>query len=159
MKKIIISPYSRKLRSFTKETQTKVNPKNFPYWKEVVSSLQLKGYHVIQVGIDGEEPVGANEIKFNLKLKDLKLLLLDCDTWASVDNFFNHFATFYNKKGVVVWGRSDPNIYGYSQNINLLKDRKYLRSNQFELWEQDEFNIDSFVSPDAVVSAIESLSF
>lgn len=154
--KIIISPYSKKLRKFTAGEPDRVNPKNYPYWKEVVSILKDKGIYVIQVGINGEDLIGANETRFNLKLNELKILLLDCDAWASVDNFFNHFATFYKKKGVVVWGRSDPNIYGYSENINLLKDRKYLRSNQFHLWEQDEFNIDAFVSPDIVVSAIQS---
>lgn len=158
MKKIIISPYSRKLRKKDPSYLDRINPKNYPYWKEVVSILKNKGYHVIQVGVHGEELIGANEVKFNLTLKELKDLLYSCDGWASVDNFFNHFATFYKKKGVVVWGRSDPNIYGYAENINLLKDRKNLRADQFGLWEDDVFIESVFDNPEKVVSAIESLN-
>lgn len=157
MKKIIISPYSKKLRKFTPNEPDRVNPKNYPYWKEVVSLLKDKGFYVVQVGTTGEELIGANEVKFDLKIKDLTVLLAGCSTWASVDNFFNHFATYYKKKGVVAWGRSDPDIFGYADNINLLKDRACLRKNQFELWEQDEYREDVFVSPDLVVSAIEYL--
>lgn len=157
MKKILISPYSRKLRKFKENEVDKINPKNYPYWKEVVSELKLQGYYVIQVGVFGENLIGANEVKFNLKLKDLKELLLQSDGWISVDNFFNHFATYYKKRGVVIFGKSDPNIFGYSQNINLLKDRKYLRKNQFDLWEQDDFKEEVFISSNIVVSSIQSI--
>ena len=34
---------------------------------------------------------------------------------------------------------SDKNIFGYPQNINLLKNKKYLRKNQFDTWEAEEF--------------------
>jgi len=157
MKKVLISPYSKKLRKFSLNDNDKVNPKNYPYWKEVVTKLRDKNIYVIQVGVSGEDPVGADEIKFDLKLNDLKNLLLEASTWISVDNFFNHFATFYNKKGIVIWSRSDPLIFGYKQNINLLKDVKYLRDNQFQLWEQDEFCLEAFVDTDIVISAIESI--
>lgn len=157
MKKVIISPYSKKLRKFIPNEPDRINPKNYPYWKEVVSTLKNSGVYVIQVGVSGEEVIGANETRFNLKLNELKTLLMDCDAWASVDNFFNHFATFYKKKGVVVWSMSDPNMFGYLENTNLLKDRSYLRANQFRLWEQEEFNADAFVSHDIVVSAIQSI--
>lgn len=148
MKTIIISPFSRNLRS------GKTNPKNFPYWEEVVKNLRLKGYRIIQIGSTGEPSIGADEVKYGLKLKELKKLLDESDGFASVDNFFNHFATFYGKRGVVVFGRSDPKIFGYEQNINLLKHRACLRKNQFDLWENDEFRADVFVSADEVVEAI-----
>ena len=159
MKKILISPYSRRLRKFNPTDPDKVNPKNYPYWKEVVSKLKEKGYYVIQIGTSGEELIDANETRFNLKLNDLKELLLSSDCWASVDNFFNHFATYYKKRGVVVFGLSDPNIFGYPENINLLKDRKLLRKHQFELWEQVDFDKNVFVDPEVVVSSIERLVF
>jgi ADP-heptose:LPS heptosyltransferase len=158
MKKIIISPYSKKPRKTKPTDPDKINPKNYPFWNLVVVKLKAKGYHVIQVGVAGEEPIGANEIKSNLSIKDLKELLMSCSTWASVDNFFNHFATYYGKKGVVIFGRSDPEIYGYAQNINLLKDRSCLRVDQFGLWESDEFRRDVFVDSDIVIDAIEKLS-
>ena len=151
MKTVIISPFSKLLRNNER------NPKNYPFWKDVVGLLKEKGIHIIQIGVLGEEQIGAHEVKLNLKLKELETLLDKSDTFVSVDNFFNHFASYYGKKGVVIFSRSDPNIFGYSQNINLLKDRKHLRSNQFELWEQDSFNLDAFIDPISVVQAIESL--
>lgn len=158
MKRIIISPYSKKLRKLKASDPDKTNPKNYPFWKLVVAKLKTKGYHVIQVGVAGEESIGATEVKLNLSLKELTELLMTCDTWASVDNFFNHFATYNGKRGVVVFGRSDPEIYGYAENINLLKDRSCLRMDQFGLWESDEFRRDVFVDSDVVVEAIEKLS-
>lgn len=155
MKKIIISPYSKRLRKFSVNDPDKTNPKNYPYWKEVVLLLKNKGFYIIQIGVPGEDLIGADEVKFNLNIKDLISLLSECSTWICVDNFFNHFATYYKKRGVVIFSRSDPLIFGYLQNINLLKDRKYLRKNQFELWEQDEFNKDAFVSPEEVARSVE----
>ena len=51
---------------------------------------------------------------------------------------------------------SDPVIFGHPENVNLLKDRKYLREKQFWLWEQCEFNADAFVTSDVVLEALES---
>lgn len=159
MKKVIISPYSRQLRKFNLNDIDRINPKNYPYWKDVISQLRSKNYYVIQVGVSGEGLLGANEERFNLSLKDLRELLLSANGWASVDNFFNHFATYYKKKGVVIFGHSDPKIYGYAENINLLKDRSYLRKDQFCLWEQDTFDENCFVAPEVVVSAIQNIAF
>jgi hypothetical protein len=46
--KIIIHPWSRKLRNGNK------NPKDYPYWKELVKEL-VKEHELIQVGEEGEE--------------------------------------------------------------------------------------------------------
>ena len=45
---IIISPYSKKLEN------GKMNPKNYPYWKELISLL-LKSETIIQVGTIDEK--------------------------------------------------------------------------------------------------------
>jgi len=151
MKKILISPYSRKLRKEGK------NPKNFPYWTDVVAKLRERGFYIIQIGIKGEDLIGADEVKFDLQLESLKEELNDCFTWISVDNFFNHFASFYRKKGIVIFGKSDPNIFGYEENINLLKDRKYLRSNQFDIWENETYSEEVFINTDVVIVSVESI--
>jgi hypothetical protein len=54
-----------------------------------------------------------------------------------------------------VFGQSDPNIFGHPENINLLKDRKYLREKQFWIWEQAEFIEEAFVTPDVVIDALK----
>jgi len=156
-KTIIVSPFAKKMRNRLPNGDEKINPKNYPFWNDVVRVLQKKNYHVIQIGVEGESSIGADEIRHNLSLQELQKLLNSCDSWISVDTFFQHFATYYRKRGVVIFGKSDPNIFGYDQNINLLKDRKNLRPDQFGLWETVDFNINDFVEPNAVIDAVEKL--
>jgi ADP-heptose:LPS heptosyltransferase len=136
---------------------SKNNPKDYPRWKEVIKGLKEIGYKVTQIGIAGEELLGEDEVMFNLPLKELSKLLKECHTWISVDNFFQHLAYLDKKKGVVIFGQSDPNIFGHKQNINLLKDRKYLREKQFANWEQAEYRADVFVEPQEIINAVKRI--
>lgn len=152
MKTIIVSPYSRRLRN------GKENPKNFPHWEEVVSKLKKDGYSVVQVGVIGEVPIkGVDAFQVGLLLKKLSELLKECSTWISVDNFFQHFAYLEGKKGVVIFGQSDPKVFGHEVNVNLLKDRKYLRDRQFDIWETATYNADVFVTSTDVVNAVKQI--
>jgi len=148
MKKIVISPYSKLMRN------GKRNPKNYPFWEEVIKELQRKKLHVIQIGINGEEKLGANEYAFNKPFEELAELVRICKVWSSVDNFFQHFCYLLDKPGVVIFGRSDPNIFGHKTNDNLLKDRSYLRSKQFNFWEEVEYSTECFVEPQLVIETI-----
>lgn len=146
----ILSPYSQKLRN------GKNNPKNYPYWKEVVGSLNDKGYKIIQIGSNGESRIdGVSDFIVGAGFELLKELVKEAVMFISVDNFFPHFCAYYSDiSGVVVFSQSDPNIFGYLHNINLLKDRSYLRKNQFGIWEEVEFMEDAFVKPSDVVEAV-----
>lgn len=150
-KKIIISPWSRPLRNGG------FNPKNPPvsYWLEIIKGLKVKGYYIIQIGVDGEKKLeGVDEYQFNLSLKELELLTLSVDNWIAVDNFFPHLAYLINKPGIVIFGQSDPLIFSHSNNINLLKDIKYLRKDQFNIWENCQYNFEAFISPQTVIENI-----
>lgn len=151
MKTVVISPFSRKLNNGQR------NAKNYPYWAEVVDSLKSAGVRVIQVGENGEERIGADETMFNLPLRQLKEVVKSCDTWSAVDNFFPHFCALHGKMGVAIFGTSDPAIFGHATNINLLKDRAYLRQNQYDIWDSAPYDPQVFVSPDVVIAAIKSL--
>ena len=142
---IIISPYSKFMRNGAK------HPKNYPFWVEVLSRIKEP---VIQVGVDGETQI-TQDFRKNLPLSQLSELVKECKTWMSCDSFFQHFCWDLGKPGVVVFGQSDPNIFGHPENINLLKDRSYLREKQFWIWEQAEYNEDAFVSPDVVIEALK----
>jgi ADP-heptose:LPS heptosyltransferase len=144
---IIISPYAQKLRN------GKINPKNYPYWQELVNQLFKEGYEIIQIGVGGEDQL-VPDFRKNLSLTELAELVKQCDTWIGVDSFFQHFCWDLKKPGIVLWAQSDPNIFGHPENINLLKDRKYLRSKQFWLWEQCEYNKEAFVKPSEVMKHI-----
>lgn len=142
---IIISPYSKFMRNGAK------HPKNYPYWEEVLKHIKEP---VVQVGVSGETQI-VNDFRQNLSLSELATLVNESKTWMSCDSFFQHFCWDLGKPGVVVFGQSDPNIFGHSENINLLKDRKYLREKQFWIWEQAEYNEDAFVSPEMVIQALK----
>lgn len=138
---IIIAPYAQKLRN---ENQ---NPKNYPYWKELISMIDEP---IVQVGIEGETQL-VDDFRKNLSMSELKQLVLQCRTWISVDSFFQHFCWDIGKYGIVIWGQSDPNIFGHPENINLLKDRSYLLKKQFFMWEMIEYREDSFVMPNEII--------
>lgn len=148
--KVLISPFSRNLRNGNK------NPKNYPYWHELVGLLEKEGYELTQIGMQGEEPLVKN-VLFNQPLSVIRQLLINHDFWISVDSFLQHMAYPLNKKGVVIWGVSDPKIFGYEQNINILKDRCYLRANQFGIWEEQPFREEVFVKPNEIIKTIKPL--
>lgn len=141
---IIISPYSKKLRN------GKTNPKNYPHWKELITLIDEP---IVQIGIDGEDQL-VDDFRKNLSLTDLTTLVNECRTWIGVDSFFQHFCWDLGKPGIVLWGQSDPNIFGHPENINMLKDRKYLREKQFWIWEQCEVRDDCWVSPEEVAKQL-----
>lgn len=138
---IIIAPFARKLLSGNQ------NPKNYPYWKELISLINEP---IVQVGVEGEEQLVENFQK-NLSLYELKNLVNQSRTWISVDSFFQHFCWDLKKPGIVIFGQSDPLIFGHPENINLLKDRQYLRQQQFWLWDQCAYIKDAFVEPAEVL--------
>ena len=147
---ILISPYSKKLISGQR------NPKNYPYWNELVKSLNK--YDVIQIGVKGEEKIkGVKTFKQDLPLVSIKKLIEDCVIWISSDNFLPHLAHHIRKPGVVIFGVSDPDIFGYPENLNILKDRKYLRENQFLMYDDCIYNSKVFLKADIISNEIKKL--
>lgn len=152
MKSVIISAWSRQ----TPDGQP--SPKNYPFWSEVVRLLRLKGIKTVQVAVKGEKQIGADEVHFNVPLADISSLIDSHSTWISVDNFLPHLVNVHNKKkGVVIFSKSDPTIFGYSQNINMLKNKRFLRADQFGYWNSVSLDKESFVSPNEVVEAVIKL--
>ena len=150
---VLISPYSRKLND------ERPNPKNYPFWNHLVDLLRKENCYIIQIGVGDEKKLNnVDEYCFNKPLKEIIPLLRKSSTWVAVDNFFQHFAWYYGKKGVVLFGQSDPNIFGHSENANLLKDKKYLRAEQFRpWWDKVEYNPNAFVSPVIVIEEVKKL--
>ena len=144
---IIISPYAKRL------TSGKMNPKTYPFWQDLIAMLDEP---IVQVGIDGEEPL-VSDFRKNLSIPELRALIAECDTWISCDSFFQHLGWDCGKKGVVLWSVSDPNIFGHPENVNLLKDRKGLAENQFLWWEFVEHDSTKFVGPGEVKDALDGL--
>lgn len=147
-RKIVISPWSAKLRG------GRENPKNYPYWSDVVAGLKANGAWLVQIGIAGEPLIGCDEFRFNLTDEGLRSLLYECDTFLSVDSFLPHFAAHIGKKGVVIFGKSDPEIFGHSIHLNILKSREYLRPDQFRWWQDVEYDKSAFVDGNQIVASV-----
>ena len=140
MKKIIISPFSKNLRNGNQ------NAKNYPYWEELVQLLNTE-YHTIQIGTKEEPDIKCHERKINISFSEIKTLIEESYIWISVDNFLPHLCNAYRlKPGYVIFGRSNPKIFGYEHNINIFKDRKNFRINQFDFWENETYNKDIFLT-------------
>ena len=167
MKKIIIAPYSRHLRN------GKENAKNYPYWPELINKLNcVLEVETIQIGCQDEKLLNTSYHKMGLSYDELKKIVLSCDTWISVDSFLPHMGYMLGKRGIVLFGKSDPKHFGWPENINLLKSRKYLRQNddilindgkntikdsQWRWWEDVEYNPNVFVEPNIVIKEVEKL--
>ena len=144
---IIIAPYARALRNGGN------NPKNYPHWPELIKLLEKLGEPLIQVGT-AEEKQLVPDFRKGLPLVKLAELVAECKMWISVDSFFQHFCWDLKKKGIVIFSRSDPNIFGHPENVNLLKSRMYLREKQFWMWEQDEIVPAAYIQPSKVIEAV-----
>jgi ADP-heptose:LPS heptosyltransferase len=138
---VIIAPFAKKLMS------GKRNPKDYPYWAEVIAGIKEP---IVQVGVEGEQQL-VEDFRKNLPITELRKLIQECRIWASCDSFFQHLAWDEGKPGVVLWGVSDPLIFGHPENVNLLRDRKYLVENQFLWWEYTEHMNERFVGPKEVL--------
>jgi hypothetical protein len=141
---ILIAPFAKQMKN------NMPHAKNYPFWNELLLMIKEP---VIQIGIAEEKKLVA-DFRTDLEICIIEKLIMECRIWVSVDSFLPHMAKHINKRGIVLWSVSDPNIFGYPENINLLKDRKYLRKNQFAVWEDVVLNPESFVSPEILYQAL-----
>jgi len=138
---ILIAPFAKPLQN------GKLNPKNYPYWKELIALIDEP---IVQIGVEGEEQL-VPDFKKNLPLAELKGLLRECRTWIGVDSFFQHLGWAEGKQGIVLWSVSDPLIFGHPENINLLPSRDTLAPNQFLWWDFTEHKNEPFTKPKEVI--------
>lgn len=149
--KILIAPYAKKLRD--KEGP---NPKSYPFAKELVDLLIKEGHEIVQIGVEGEEQIAPTFLK-NLSFKEVTKKLQEYDTFIGVDSYLQHHSWFIGKKGIVLWGLSDPRVFGHDIHINLLKNPKYIRKEPFNVWEAVDPNPNAFVKPEEVVAALTQI--
>jgi ADP-heptose:LPS heptosyltransferase len=126
------------------------SPKDYPWTKDLVALIIAANHNLIQVGGEGDEQV-APDFRKNLIFEEVGRLIESCDTAICVDSYLQHHCWYLNKKAIVLWGISDPQIFGHSLHNNLLKDRKYLRQNQFDLYYDNQHRPEAFVTPEEVV--------
>jgi hypothetical protein len=136
--KILVHTDSKQLRG------GKVNPKTYPHWGELLTKLKQRGHEV-------------QELSGILPWSQICEMVEWSDIGIDSDSFMQHLYWYNGKKCIVLFGQSDPIIFGHNSNVNLLKDRSYLRSDQFDIWESTTYNKDAFVGPDVVIEKLDSL--
>lgn len=142
---IIISPWAKQM------PDNKPNPKNYPWWSDLIQVLPPE---IIQVGVSGEIQL-VPDFRCNLSMSELGKLILSCDFWISCDSFIQHFAWDLGKPGAVLWGPSDPNIFGHPENLNISKGPEFKSDQQFLMWHLIDCRDDWWQPPHVVSDLIQ----
>ena len=93
----------------------------FPeYWDKLIEMGKDK-YHFIQIGGKGEHVMkGAFNLAGSISFRQSFALIKQADSFVCIDSFTQHAANALGKTGVVLFGRSNPNILGHQSNCNLI---------------------------------------
>ncbi len=149
--KLLFAPYAARGPSLG----GKPSPKDYPNPKELCELLE-KDHEVIQMA-GNDDPQVAKDVRRNLPHEQVCELIRWSDTGVCVDSYLQHAFWEVGKPAIVLFGISDPIIFGHPENINLLRDRKYLRPQQFDLYYQNQYCNEAFVNPEEVIKALHEL--
>jgi len=96
--------------------------KDYPmtYCKKLCEVLKDK-IHIIQTGFPEEPQIGCPTV-FSHDIRRVAALFLYADSFITVDSNLGHLSAIYDKKGVVMWGRTNPHAFKYDHNINIFKE-------------------------------------
>lgn len=150
MAKILIQPYAAMPKD---ATELGKNPKDWPYFDKLIEAMPQHEW--LQIGFGNKPIKGAKELVTNRK--GVIALIEECDTWISVDTWLQHVATLTcRKRGIVLFSKSEPNMFGHPQNINLLKSKMYVQSPYAE-WLAANYSAAAFVSVEKVIEAVNEV--
>lgn len=155
MYKVLVAPFSKPIPV---ENGWGASPKDYPWWTDLISILNQTGlYEFHQLSIR-EQPriAGMAQYHDNLPYGKIVELINDCDFFISIDTFLPHIAQLYKKRGFVIWGMGHPRFFGYMQNINILKDEKYVRPNDhtWGVWIDVKPQLECWHTPDIIANII-----
>ena len=115
-----VSPYNN-------PNQPKPQPKivkNYPneLAEKLVEEIKKKyNIQVVNMHLPNENPIKGT-LEINLPYRQWFALLTQAETFVSIDSSLQHAGTAVNKKGIVLWGGTDPKMYGYDIHTNLSGD-------------------------------------
>lgn len=92
-------------------------------WKKLISMLK-KDFDIVQVGGAHEEQIeGATTYLMGAtSVRQTMALIKNSLTFVSIDSFIGHVGAAVGKSGVVMFGRSNPYIFGHDLNVNVWVD-------------------------------------
>ena len=131
------------------------SPKDYPFARELAELLE-KDYEVVQVG-GGNDVQVTKDFRPNLSFNELGKLIHASRTGICVDSYLQHCYWYFDRRAIVLLGISDPLIFSHLIHLNLLKDRKFLRPKQFDLYYLNQYNPDAFVKPSDVLQALSKI--
>ena len=111
--------------------------RNYKEGQQVVNLLReaLPDVNIIVFGHDNEQEPLLNTMAFNnfggipkfVDKHDFMILAKYCLSFICIDSSLQHMCSnrTFNKKGVVLWGTSNPEMFGYENNVNLLSEYPY----------------------------------
>lgn len=89
-------------------------------WEELVK--RHPDITFVQIGIASEEKVeGAVDMRGQTTLRQAIALVKHTDSFVGVESFFGHSTNAFDKKGVVLFTDSSPDVWGHDNNINIYK--------------------------------------
>lgn len=117
---ILIQPYGGRMNFGEREILT--DNKNWfkESWEELVKELN-KSFDTVQVGGLKEEPIKGitTYLMGQTNVRQTIALVKNSLTFITVDSFLNHVGPAVGKSGVILFGRSNPYIYGHDTNKNI----------------------------------------
>lgn len=137
--------------------ENKNNAKYYPYWNKVIEKFPDIDWY--QLGVQGNHIINNVKPLFNLPLKEVYKICLNSDLVCCIDSFLPHLLAPSEKKIIVVYTVSDPEIFGYNHNINLYKDKKYFRENQFDVWTNYAWKEETCVSEEEICEQIKNILY
>jgi len=87
-------------------------------WEELIKRLDC--YDFLLVGSYTDTLIkGAVDLRGKTTLREAISLLSVSNLFVGIDSFLNHATNALGTKGVVLFGSSNPNMWGYKENINI----------------------------------------
>ena len=150
MFKIAIAPYAKKL------SKNKPNPKDWPFFPKLIRLLRqhIPDCIITQLGADGEELFDVNQDITGLPIKFLIKQLHEFNIIISVDSYIPHVCAAIGKQCIVLFSVTDSSIFGHSSNINLIKDKRFIAENKFDVLEKIMYDPEAFMKPDIILTLI-----
>jgi len=111
--------------------------RNYKEGQQVVNLLReaLPNINIVVFGHDNEQEPLLNTMAFNnfggipkfVDKHDFMILAKHCLSFICIDSSLQHMCSnrTFNKKGIVLWGTSKPEMFGYKNNVNLLSEYPY----------------------------------
>ena len=137
LKKIILLQFTGGQGIITDRYDKSNLGRNYKYGQELIYLLRSKypEHYLLVFGHDNEKPEYDGETVFKdnggsplfKNREDFIILSKYCDFFITIDSSLQHICSNINvnKKGIVLWGTTDPSRFGYENNINLKSSHPY----------------------------------